>query len=103
MFVFPAPDRLDITVTSTLINMIKQTISSWTEDLYGTVTTEHSSPQPITASSTDDSASTSVEGLESPVSRPDSNMSLVSTGSGPHRKRAPFVPYAIRNNTGKTG
>ncbi|KAK3737381.1 hypothetical protein QZH41_011519 [Actinostola sp. cb2023] len=83
-----APDRLDITVTSMLINMIKQTISSWTEDLYGTTT-----PNDARLCDSNDS-------LESPVHRPDSNNSTTSTGSGPHRKRAPFVPYAIKNNTG---
>ncbi|EDO41450.1 predicted protein [Nematostella vectensis] len=114
-----APDRLDITVTTVLINMINQTLSSWTEDLYGRADSL-SSPAPSAATSSttlvaagsnstlvgsrsrDDSFSRSVSvesGGGSPERRPESSTSLVSLG-GQHRRRAPFVPYAIRNNTG---
>ncbi|XP_048580764.1 intermembrane lipid transfer protein VPS13D isoform X3 [Nematostella vectensis] len=114
-----APDRLDITVTTVLINMINQTLSSWTEDLYGRADSLTSpAPSAATSSTTlvaagssstlvgsrarDDSFSRSVSvesGGGSPERRPESSTSLVSLG-GQHRRRAPFVPYAIRNNTG---
>lgn len=39
--------------------------------------------------------------LSSPTSRPDSSSSLWSTGSAFPRRRSPFVPFALRNQTGE--
>ena len=114
LFLFKGADRLDVTVTSTLISMIKHTIASWSEDYY------RPEPSPVTAvassgtpslpsvpSSGSDSRlenldqSMSIESpLSSPTSRPESSASLWSTGSGIPRRRSPFVPFVLRNKTG---
>ncbi|XP_022802556.1 vacuolar protein sorting-associated protein 13D-like isoform X2 [Stylophora pistillata] len=111
-----APDRLDVTVTTTLINMIKHTIASWSEDYYrpdpspvsAVASTEAPSLPSSLPSSRSDSRheslnqTTSTESpLSSPtVSRPESSASLWSTGSGFPRRRSPFVPFVLRNQTG---
>ena len=114
LFAFTAPDRLDVTVTTTLINMIKHTIASWSEDYY------RPDPSPVSAVASTDTPSlpsvpSSMSGsrhdslnqsmsiespLSSPTSRPESSASLWSTGSGFPRRRSPFVPFVLRNQTG---
>ena len=115
-FDFKAPDRLDVTVTTTLINMINHTIASWSEDYYrpdpspmSAVPTTETPSLPSVPSSRSDSRhddlnqSMSLESpLSSPTSRPESSVSLWSTGSGFHRRRSPFVPFLLRNQTGGT-
>ena len=116
LLAFTAPDRLDVTVTTTLINMIKHTIASWSEDYYrpdpspvsAVASTEAPSLPSSLPSSRSDSRheslnqTTSTESpLSSPtVSRPESSASLWSTGSGFPRRRSPFVPFVLRNQTG---
>ena len=109
-----APDRLDVTLTTTLINMINHTMASWSEDYY------RPDPSPVSAVAASGtpslpSVSSSMSGsrhdslnrsmstdspLSSPTSRPDSSASLWSTGSGFPRRRTPFVPFLLRNQTG---
>lgn len=109
-----APDRLDVTVTSTLISMINHTIASWSEDYY------RPDPSPVTAvpsseapsppsvpSSVSDGKLDNLDGsisidspLSSPTSRPESSTSLWSSGCGFPRRRSPFVPFVLRNQTG---
>ena len=115
-FDFKAPDRLDVTVTTTLINMINHTIASWSEDYYrpdpspmSAVPTTETPSLPSVPSSRSDSShddlnrSMSLESpLSSPTSRPESSVSLWSTGSGFPRRRSPFVPFLFRNQTGGT-
>ena len=111
---FSAPDRLDVTVTTTLINMINHTMASWSEDYY------RPDPSPVSAVATSGtpslpSVSSSMSGsrhdslnrsmstdspLSSPTSRPESSASLWSSGSGFPRRRSPFVPFLLRNQTG---
>ena len=114
-FDFKAPDRLDVTVTTTLINMINHTIASWSEDYYrpdpspmSAVPTTETPSLPSVPSSRSDSShddlnqSMSLESpLSSPTSRPESSVSLWSTGSGFPRRRSPFVPFLLRNQTGE--
>ena len=111
---FSAPDRLDVTVTTTLINMINHTMASWSEDYY------RPDPSPVSAVAASGtpslpSVSSSMSGsrhdslnrsmstdspLSSPTSRPESSASLWSSGSGFPRRRSPFVPFLLRNQTG---
>lgn len=114
LFDSKAPDRLDVTVTTTLINMINHTIASWSEDYYrpdpspvsAVASTETPSlpsvPSSMSGSRHDSlNRSMSIESpLSSPTSRPESSASLWSTGSGFPRRRSPFVPFVLRNQTG---
>lgn len=114
LFGLKAPDRLDVTVTTTLINMINHTIASWSEDYYrpepspvSAVASTETPSLPSVPSSMSDSRHDSLNrsmSIESPLSsstsRPESSASLWSTGSGFPRRRSPFVPFVLRNHTG---
>ena len=77
--VFLAADRLDLNITSSLIMMIMNTHKNWSEDYYGP---SDSGPQ-------QDSQITAID------------LPPTEVTAGHFRKRAPFVPFLIRNETGK--
>jgi hypothetical protein len=83
---FLAADRLDLNITTSLIAMIQNTLKNWSEDYYGPAFLD-SSPS-----------------KRDPVSQKEAAPSESSTAevvtAGHFRKRAPFVPFLLRNQTG---
>lgn len=85
-FVFLAADRLDLNITSSLITMTQNTLKNWSEDYYGPTFMDGSQSKRDPGPQQDDAPS-------------DSNLTVVTT-AGHFRKRVPFVPFVLRNETG---
>ncbi|XP_028393538.1 vacuolar protein sorting-associated protein 13D-like [Dendronephthya gigantea] len=81
-----AADRLDLNITSSLISMIQTTLKNWSDDYYGPAFLDPSSNKRDAGPQQDDAQS-------------ESNSSDVPT-LGHFRKRAPFVPFLLQNQTG---
>lgn len=82
-----AADRLDVNITSSLITMIQNTLKNWSEDYYGPAFLD-STPSKRGPGLTVDDA-------------PSESTSAEAVAAGPVRKRAPFVPFILRNETGR--
>ena len=95
--------------------MIKQTAASWSEDYYGPSSPPGStapaqggsssvaSLPPSTGDSRRSSLATNVSVDSLPISslnRSESSVSMWSSVSSHHKRRNPFVPYALRNHAG---
>lgn len=82
---FKAADRLDLNITSSLISMIQNTLKNWSEDYYGSdIFDMNSSSKSSSVHHDRDTLSSSAESL----------------AAAPFRKRAPFIPFLLRNETG---
>ncbi|GFR72193.1 vacuolar protein sorting-associated protein 13D [Elysia marginata] len=97
-----ASDTLNLNVTSTLIDLYKQTSGNWTQD-YQSQQTEgsdhvspHSQPSSPTSAVSKGFGGRPLKSLPSsePISSPTTRTSQSIN------KRSPFIPYVIRNDTG---
>lgn len=84
--IFSAADRLDLNITSSLIAMTQNTLKNWSEDYYGPAFMDSSQSKRDPGPQQDDAPS-------------DSSSTDFVTG-GHFRKRVPFVPFLLRNETG---
>lgn len=87
---------LNLNITSTLTELFNQVKDSWLQDLYSSSVTSTSMPLHSTfPSSSKLSTSSSTSQLPSLSSQLPSLSSTL-----PYRRRSPFVPYALKNETG---
>ena len=87
-------------MTSTLIDLYKQTSGSWTQDYQSQQTDENkqatTDSEPASPMTGDGISEGPLKSFSSSVSTPSS----AAKASQSLNKRSPFIPYVIRNDTG---